>query len=61
MGSRNLGWILIALAVLLLWVSGRIDWLVILFPVAMVVMLVIGRSKRAAVRLPHDVKRGRLA
>jgi len=61
MDSGNVGWILIALAVLLLWVSGRIDWLVILLPVSIVVMLVIGISKRAAVRLPHNVKRDRLA
>jgi hypothetical protein len=55
MDSGNVGWILIALAVLLLWVSGRIDWLVILLPVAVVVILVIGRCKRAAiVRMPDD-------
>ena len=53
MDNGNIGWILVMLAVLLLWISGRVDWLLILIPVAMVVQLVIGISKRAAVQLPH--------
>jgi hypothetical protein len=53
MDNGNIGWILVMLAVLLLWISGRVDWLLILLPVAIVGMLVIGISKRAAVQLPH--------
>ena len=54
MDNGNIGWILVMLAVLLLWISGRVDWLLILLPVAIVGMLVIGRSKRGTVRLPDD-------
>ena len=56
MDRSKLGMFFIAFSILLLVVAGRIDWLAILLPCGIVV-LVIGASSARSVRVPRDAKK----
>ena len=61
MGSSIVGWFLTALAILLLWRSGRADWLWILLPLAIVVTLWAGNIERKTGGLSETTRKsGRL-
>ena len=57
MDKSNLGMFLIAFAIVLLVVAGRIDWLAILLPCGIVVLFIGARSSASSVRVPRDAKK----
>jgi uncharacterized membrane protein YfcA len=57
MDKSNLGIFLIAFAIVLLVVAGRIDWLAILLPCGIVVLFIGARSSAWSVRVPPDAKK----
>jgi hypothetical protein len=56
--SMNIGWIMVLGSILLLITLGKIDLLVILFPLALLLAFVIGCSGHDRNGLTSDIKKG---